>query len=268
MEQVADTASPWWGEFDIERGAQHRWLIGPMTLWIERLDGEWRIATVIDTGEDTLRAEQTDVGESQDLMALDTVVRVGTSSASHRVRITPLLADRAVVTRPIKPFYVAPGETLDMFVGSPLWLRIEAVVPGHTLHEFPIVRPSDTWFGDDTMSGELCYASRTQCRLRQEELPARPHRAVTMVTVHNKAAEPLLLERMKLPVTHLPLYQSGDGAFWTRDIAVTHQSTDGMASVRHRDAPPSLARNVVQVSPARTRSGENLAMKMFSTLFR
>lgn len=239
-----------------------------MSLWVERCHGEWRIATEVDERGDDQRVDYVAEGPARDLLAMDSVVRIGTGSQSERVTISPRLADRPVVTRPIRPFYVAAGEQVSVFVGSPLWLHIGHEAPDRTLHELPIVRPSDTWFGDDTMVGELCYASRTQCRLRLEELPARPHRAMTRVQVQNNSKASLLLERMKLPVQYLPLFHDADGMFWTRDITVIHEAADTPAAVRHRDQPPALARSPELMVAARIASGENLAIKVFSSLFR
>jgi hypothetical protein len=266
MEHATTPGPRWWGEFDIPVGTMSRWRVGPMTLWMERLAREWRIAMEVENGDDASAASHEAPCEYRDLMAMDKVVRIGTASDSTRVALVPLLADRPVVTRPIKPFYVAPGERLQVFVGSPLWLRVDSEA-GTRLHEFPIVRPSDTWFGDNTMEGELCYASRTQCRLHLEQLSRAPHRALTAVTVDNQSGASLLLERMKLPVQYLPLYYTADGTFSTRDVEVTHQSADGMATVRHRDVPSALAGSATLVSPPRATGTENLVMKVFSTLF-
>lgn len=67
------------------------------------------------------------------------------------------------------------------------------------------IRPSDTWFGPTTSEGEPCYASKTVCRLRVEDVPLRPHRCLTKVTLRNRADDSLSLDRLKLPVNALAL---------------------------------------------------------------
>ena len=267
MDAPHTQAPAWCGEFEIPEGTRSQWRVGPVTIWIERNHGEWRIATELSEGDDDVRVEYTANAPETDLMARKNVVRIGTSAESNQVTLEPRLADRDVVTKPLKPFYVAAGEQVSVFVGSPLWLAVGYGNPARTMHEFPLVRPSDTWFGDNTMVGEVCYASRTQCRLRLENLPARPHRAATKVLVNNQSDTPLLLTRMKLPVQYLPLYYDEDGVFWTRDITVTNDAVDKPAAIRHRDEPPALARSPRLISQARTYGGENLVMKVFS-LFR
>lgn len=272
MQQNDNSPSSYWGTFEIPRGTVSRWRIGLLTMWIERLDSEWRIATR--TGDDShcRDVEHTPMCTDTDLMSMDSVVRIGTSSISDRIQLTPQLADRAVVSKPIKPFYVASNQRVHVFVGSPLWLRIDHLADdkssAQTLHEFPIMRPSDTWFGDNTRQGELCYASRSLCRLHLDDLPVLPHRAITMATVHNTSGAPLLLERMRLPVRYLPLFQDHNGVFWTHDVIITHESMDAMATVRNRRQPPALASKAMQVASQRVNGDDNLVMKVFSRLFR
>ena len=33
----------WWGTFELPEGEARRWRVGPVTLWIQRLRGEWRV---------------------------------------------------------------------------------------------------------------------------------------------------------------------------------------------------------------------------------
>ena len=46
MSEQISKQSPWWGEFDVPHGSIGRWRIGPTDLWIQRLRGEWRLASV------------------------------------------------------------------------------------------------------------------------------------------------------------------------------------------------------------------------------
>jgi len=183
---MAEQSGAWWetGRFPV--GTAGRWRIGPLELWIQRLEGEWRIAS--EQGDDPLD----DALEREVPCVIDGVLdresteRYASNSKTEVIRLAAALADRSVVTRSDKPLHVPPGEEISVFVSSPLWVRIEAGEPGKLLRELPVFRPSDTWFGPNTREGELCYASRTHHRLRLEQIPARPHRAVTSVLVRNR----------------------------------------------------------------------------------
>ena len=80
-----------------------------------------------------------------------------------------------------------------------------AIFPGIIGAVF-IFRPTDTWFGPDTQSGSLCYASRSFHRVRLAQVPTLPHRATIEVVVHNLSDSMLSLERMLISVQHLSLY--------------------------------------------------------------
>lgn len=245
-----------------------------MTLWIQRLRGEWRIARTIEEHDE--RTSTVDIpSEVTDLLALEDVSRFGVSNHAESVTITPLLADRSVVSSPDKPFYIPAGETVTVYVGSPLWVRIEAGDPAMVLAEFPIVRPSDTWFGPNTYQGELCYASRTVCRLRLEDVSLRPHRAITAVAIKNNARRALRLERMKLPVVYLPLFHAHghaeghveSGAFWTSDLTISYDEGEALVPIEYDSHTPKHAGKATLVAPARNRGEDNVAMRMFSSLF-
>ena len=56
--------------------------------------------------------------------------------------LLPNLADRPVVARPAVPFFIPPGEELELFVSTPIWVQLRS---GTTdLVELPCLRPSDT----------------------------------------------------------------------------------------------------------------------------
>jgi hypothetical protein len=268
MSSDLSTSSRWWGAFQIAHGRAGCWRIGSMELWIQRLRGEWLIARKTDASADEDRLSVEMNAPFAGLLELEAVSRFGVSSESEVMSLTPLLADRSVITSPVKPFYIPAGETLTVYVGSPLWVRVEVGSPPLALIEFPIVRPSDTWFGNDTHRGELCYASRTACRLRLDELPVHPHRAVTAVEIKNRASTALLLERMKLPVGYLSLFQDDQQTFWTRDLSIRHEEREELHPIRHGAEAPMHSGKAVLVSRPRHKGEDNLAMRVFSSLFR
>src|SRR5690606_6338338 len=129
-----------------------------------------------------------------ELRAGASVRRFGVSGQALSLTLSAPLADRPVVAAPRKPVELAAGETLTVYVGSPVWIHIEAADPRRELFEMPLLRPADTWFGPSPRVGEVCYSSRTHYRLRLHEGAHKPHRAVTSVLVENNASTPLLLE--------------------------------------------------------------------------
>jgi len=257
----------WWGAFDIPMGQVALWRIGPLNLWVQRLPGEWRFTQRLEEdGFDAsvgidLTAAQPDERET------DAVHRFGFSTDDTRLVLTPLCADRHVISRPEKPFTIPPGEESVLYVGTPLWIRIEAGNRKTFLTDMPIVQPSDTWVGESTREGDLCYASRTRCRLHLEGFPFHPHRGTTAVTLQNHADSPLALERLNLPVVHLALHRKEDGNLWTDDVRFERTGAGDMVELKLGDNWKQTPKNAELVAAPREPVNRNLMFRAFSSLF-
>ena len=171
-----------------------------------------------------------------------------------------------MVSRPLKPVHIPPGQEITFFVSSPLWLRLELPEGNSLLEEFPIRRPSDTWFGPSTQVGELCYASETNCLLSLDELPARPHRAFTPVVISNKGDDMMLLERLNLPVPYLSLYEA-DGRLWTQTVNMSREQELGLATVDMATGPPPQAKGAQPLRGPRRALEKNVLTWALSALF-
>lgn len=262
----------WWGTTGIAVDEQRRWEIGPLRIRIAHLAGEWRIrhrsgedpheaATVLAEPESVTdaNANATDPGEE--------VLRFARTDDACEIALRPALADRPIVSHPTEPFFVLPGDETRVFVSSPVWLTIGMTSPARALCEFPILRPSDTWVGSTTGAGQAAYASRTFCRLRLEDLPFRPHRAVTVVHVRNLAAQPLRLERITVAVPHLSLYASREGRLWTESIALTRHAEDTRVDLKITNELPAEVDAEHVIAPAREPINANALKRAFDAFF-
>lgn len=220
----------WWGQAEVPLNHSLSRRIGPLELEVVRLDLEWCLTW--QTHEDPLdnQLQLKPAATFRDLPVLENNLRVGDPTDDRTVELIPALADRPVVSRVDAPFTVLPGDEITVFVSTPLWLRVVADT-GRPLLEVPFYRPSDTWFGPSTRVGELCYASRTHCRLHPDELPTRPHRSVTSISIRNRATDPLLIERIMLPVANLSLFARADGRLWTDDVVMRRELEDTSTTV-------------------------------------
>jgi len=257
----------WWGEFSFSDGQALGWRIGPLNIHIQRLTREWRLdyqrCDAADNGAVNVeRARPVDPTMKSDVQNRF-VFRRTTAS----LWLMPSLADRSVVARPVSPFYVPPGEETVLFVSSPLWVQVSANYNRQLLESVPIVRPSDTWFGPSTREGELCYASTTHCRLTLEELPIRPHRAVTPVQIINRATESLLIERINLPVIYLSLYSAEPGQLWTDMVTITREALDENASLRLHKRPPPQAGEASLLCEPQLHADKGILSRAFNALF-
>ena len=260
----------WWGTYHFELDQTALWEIGPLRLAVQRLVNEWQVA--YETGESS--DPETDVW-SQDLNAADlndlnfaNSERYVTGQSGASLRLQPALADRPLITRPITPFYVPAGETTAVFLSSPLWVRLEVGDPPTPLREMPILRPSDTWFGSSTMEGELCYASRTFARLNLENIPLRPHRALTQVLIDNRAESQLAVERINLPVPYLSLFETVDGLLWTQKVTMIRTRDTAMAAFQVDKRPPEEVKSPLLIGEPRQPLEQNTIIRAFEVLFR
>jgi hypothetical protein len=183
------------------------------------------------------------------------------------VRVVPRLADRTVVVRPEVPFFIHRAEEVALYVSTPVWVEL-SVGDGRPLEEIPVFRPSDTWMGVDTTSGELCYASRTLARMEPSELVILAHRAYTEVVVRNDSPEPLFLERMSIPVRNLELYAGNDHVLWSSNVTVRQEKPGELADVRIGAGAPAACRGGMRLVEARDVVSGNVAVRAFSALFR
>ena len=271
MSDKAKEATPcdtWWGRYHVPVGQYGSWTIGPLSLWIERLAGEWRVARA--TSSDHLAPAVRVVlpDEGVDIMSLSEVTRFAVSGDDTTVSLTPALADRALISRPEKPFVVLPQDEITVFVSTSLWVRVEVGDPPRLLMEVPSYRPSDTWFGPDTMEGELCYAARDAMRLNLELVPLRAHRAVTAVHVRNRGMEALTVDRLQLPVAYLSLFEGPEGELWTEDVIFERSAASAVFELRLRETTGQrLGQRGALVTPPRMVLPDRLSVRALASLF-
>lgn len=267
MNSTHPQPTTWWGSFVFDDQQVQRWQIGPLTLIARYLCMEWQVAYE--------RAEE--FGDSESSWCVDQLdsipEEIGNTSryifgkASNALTITPVLADRPVISRPRSPFILAPGEGTTLYVSTPLWVELSVGDSKIKLDEIAIQRPSDTWFGPSTREGELCYASSTHCRLALEELPQRYHRAITPVVILNHANSPLSVERLNVPAPHLPLYETHAGQLWTPKIILTREEDGEMAALQIEKKPPEEALDGIEIRKPRRVSSEGVLIRAFNAMF-
>jgi hypothetical protein len=258
--------SVWWGTFSVEEDTANCWRVGALTVWIERRREEWRISHASTDDPFETAVEITTPAEEILPEGDVTLHRFAAKRTENGLKITPVLPDRPLVSRPDTPFHVLAGDDVLVYVSSPVWMKIEAGAPPRSLLELPIYRSSDTWFGPNTREGELCYASRTACRQDHDDLPRRPHRAVTPLRIRNRTEATLLIERLNVPVPNLSLYATSRGALWTQTVTVEIEREGGTAELRTGTKAPSEAQGATLVSGPREEQDTNIFTRALGAL--
>lgn len=223
----------WWGEFELVPGKWAQWTIGPKQFLARSLDNEWRFAwkTSDEILSETVRIDPELVEEP----VLETFEsrRYAIEDAEPRLRIMPRLSNRPVIVRPETPLFLPPKEKATLYVSTGVWLAVgPATRQDVEFFEIPVFRGSDTWFGPNTIEGELCYASLTSARTEVDLLAKVPHRAFTPVEITNKGEDSLQIEALRVPVTLLSIYAGSSGRLWTDKITFEREQGESAASLR------------------------------------
>lgn len=203
-----------WGEHSLEIEAPFYVVAGKLNIEVSRTTLDWRTSTHYNQDRYLVESSRA-----------VTHARAVFRETSPTLTISPTVADRHVVARPVAPLLVPAGESATLYISSPLWLQCHA--EGTCLLDLPLEIMSDCWFGPNPRVGQLCYSNQTQARMFVDLLPSRPDRLVSPVTVINKGSESVTIERLRLPLPYLSLYGSPEG-WWTQEITVT--STDDIAA--------------------------------------
>jgi hypothetical protein len=67
--------------------------------------------------------------------------------------------------------------------------------------------------------------------------------------VRNRAEETLVIERLSLPVPHLPLYQTPEGGLWSSQVKMTVQEQNGQANIEIGKKPPEAGKDGLVAEP-------------------
>ena len=218
----------WWGEVTLAVGKVARWRAGPSKVHVERRGSDWRVWHATEGDAYVVAAERL-APVADDAPEGAPTLRFSFAESPDTLHVRPRLADRPVIVRPESPLAVPPGETVTLYASTPVWMALKFEVRRSrrrrapetdlaVVAELPTARPTDTWFGPNTRVGELCYAVRTAARTEVADLPLRPHRAVTALTVVNRADTPLDVARIEVPMPFLALHVDGGGRLWTDGV--------------------------------------------------
>lgn len=116
------------------------------------------------------------------------------------------------------------------------------------------------------MTGELCYALRTNARLHLEHVPRRPHRATLAVRIRNNAPSVLQIEKLKVPVPHLSLFASPEGQLWTEGLTLENTKASEGTNVKLDDKPMRIA-GAQRIAGPRKRISKGFLLDAFGGFF-
>jgi hypothetical protein len=254
--------SMWWQSIDLDAGRTGCWRAAAMNLSITHEDGEW---IVQHQWEDQLLQDWR-FETVQSPPCLQERARFLASLKTNKLNLEPCLADRSIVAIPKTPFYILKGDRTVLYISSPVWLSISIGEQRHLLQQIPLQLSSDTWFGPSTITGELCYASRTSGSTSVTADLLRPYRALTPVSIINKSDRALLLEHINIPVPYLSTYMNDD-FIWTEALSIVTDEDSKEGSMTINKGPPKEAKLSKRMAMPRKTADKNVFVKALDMLF-
>ncbi len=245
--------------------------ISPENLQMEAMDaGPWqvldRLWMNIESDDDEFTLSYTWARQSHRIQCLQyyALKEIRFPCSLQSLVISPKLADRPIVAKTNRPLYLPSGEGIRMIIGTPIWIHFQQAE--NELIELSTVKLSDTWFGSDTLTGELCYASETRARLSLDGVQTSPWKAFTAVHLLNSGEDGIHIERISIPVPNLTLYRGGS-RFWTSPVRVTRTSSADIGEVRVSGKPPAHVLDPVEISAPRKKLEGGVVRRAMGLLF-
>lgn len=257
---------PWWGQFKLAGSKSLCWTIDKRLFAIQHLPGVWNTWN-FETDEEI---EGPIIQSEREPSSLPEEAKRGRymqEKSSDFIRILPALADRSVIARPAIPLTVLPDEQTRIFISIPLWFKAITLPGNSCILDQPFWRPSDSWFGPSNREGEMCYAKYTDARVQSEIVKHRPHRAITPISIINKHTDPLIIERLSVPVTLLSIFSDQDNQLWTESLTVTRGLDNETTEVELEKEAPEEAPNPELVSEPRICVEKRTLIRSISSIF-
>ena len=222
----------WWGKYTLTKDRWAHWRIGPFSLYAQPKDHEWHVAIWQNTdAQDSSLLLDTATSTEPDAETYS-FSRYAIGSPETELELKPRLGDRLFIVSPEQPLFLLAGQSSVLYVSTIVWIQASVTNGnGKVLLDMPTIRRSDTWFGDNTREGELCYATRTSARTELDAIRPRPHRAVTPVEIRNEGSGILPIEQFRVPVPALSLYADDDDRLWTDAVCFVREEGEDRAAM-------------------------------------
>lgn len=255
----------WWGKFQFAINDSMYWRIGERSIIVKRSQREWTIWNKQTDAELKMPIKVGKTSSDEQLLD-DDCSRYILAATNEVLEIEPSLADRAMIVKPAIPLIVSPNEQIEMFVSTPLWLTVLIPSKDKPIADIPFWRPSDSWFGPSTQTGDLCYSKYTDAKLDESLLELRAYRATTKVMLTNELEEPLVLERLNLPVPALKLYVDKSNRFWSDEVSILQTEEHGKSVSRVKHFAPKNSTGLLLVSESRELSKKSSFLSSIKSL--
>ncbi|MEJ2634214.1 MAG: DUF432 domain-containing protein [Calditrichia bacterium] len=256
--QTSDGRISLWGDFPLPDNEERQWEVGPFRLHYKISGNElWTEYSRQNSKEGSNKPAQSAENTSWSRFAL----RHGYA----KIRILPVLPDRAVVVKPETAFWISKGAKSRVYVRVPVWVQMRLMGRQPvTILDVSTVVLSNTWFGG-FMQGELSYWISSSARVDILPDPSRPHMAICPIQIINNSNSDLLVEKIGLRVPYLSLFYDS-GQLWSDEMKISYRGGEAVSSLSVSGiVPPELPGGKL-ISAPRDHMKKNFAAKTFSSI--
>ena len=218
-ETAIEVQEAWWGTVSVDEQQSRYFKVGNIVICLDRFNHQWHVTTHRE-GEEPFKSFA--------------------AQAANEITLKPSMPNRSLLSKLDRPFYIPTGETLMLYISSPIWIRIEAGTPPVLLDEIATEALADTWYGKNTLDGELCYAGQIHCSTDLEDLPRDSTRVISPVSIVNRSKETLLLEELKVPLPYLSIYIDNQNHLWTEQLNVIQEDQNEMTTTSAKGSPKPI----------------------------
>lgn len=231
MDISDEEEAAWWGKFQIETEQSRYLKVGKTILCIDRYQQEWRIACSQET--------------TQTLGYM-----LNTQSKDADIHILPVLPKHSMIFYLENELFIPPkGESL-LYGSIPIYIRVELGAPPKILEEIPTQTLTETWYGPDTQTGELCYAAPLPASANLDNLPHDSTQVICPISIVNHRSESLLLKEIYVPLPSLSIYHDLQNHLWTEQLHVLFDVIPYCETIVEK-GPALGLKNLTLLNPAR-----------------
>ena len=257
----------WWGKYELSMNRWSHWRIGPLSLFVKPKEHAWHVAyrRYPDPQDSTVQLDtKTDSEPDPETYQYS---RYAIECSDTEIELQPRLGDRSFIVSPELPLFLLAGHKSVLYVSTVVWIQASIVNGGQSvLLDLPTIRRSDTWFGENTREGELCYSTKSNARTELEDVRQRPHRAVTPVEIRNEGTGILPIEQLRVPVPALSLYADSKDQLWTDSVRFVRREGDDEATMTTPAPSTHLPGERTRLEGPRAPVEEGTIVKAFSKL--
>ncbi len=259
FKEMGITSRKWWGSFQVEEGQSKFWRIGNVIVCVDRFQNEWHVAGC------PVSILQGPVDEDDSKLTIpfnDLNFKTFTFKTEAEINIKPVLPDMPLASKLPQPLYIPAGESILLYVSSPVWIRIETGKTNIILDEIPTFVLSETWIShnNSTIAGEICYSGHTHCSSYLKEIPSGPDRIISPMLIKNDSEETLKLEKISVPLPYLSVYSDAENFLWTEQLYVFKDGNDN-PEVEVAKGPPKALDEIYRLTKARKELPTNTSLR-------